>query len=199
MSDAHSAHLWEQGKHAPWITLVQTTNSFARNIKNRLSWNWINAKEVGLKQVFWTKTKTSRTSRCKSGAETARWITSQCSMPLAIFSLFLLSKLVGNYIDENSGPMHVPLAGWITARQGHPYRMKESYHIVSCRANSLSSMECKALSSMKMDFHSFRGFPLLSVSQIIIGESDKGTSTIIVPLHWLATPHCRCRWQLLPK
>ena len=60
---------------------------FARNIKNRLSWNWINAKEIGLKQVLWTKAKTSRTSRCKSGAETARWITSQCSMPLAILSL----------------------------------------------------------------------------------------------------------------
>ena len=121
---------------------------FARNIRNRLSWNWINAKKIGLKQVLWTKAKTSKTSRCKSGAETARWVTSQCSMPLAIFSLFLLSKLVGNYIDENSCPMHVPPAGWITARQSCPYRIKESYHIVSRRANSLRSMECKALSSM---------------------------------------------------
>ena len=89
---------------------------FARNIKNRLSWNWINAKEIGLKQVLWTKAKTSRTSRCKSGAETARWITSQCSMPLAIFSLFLLSKLVGNYIDEHSGPMHACFDRWMTVR-----------------------------------------------------------------------------------
>ena len=116
MSDAHSAHLWEQGKHAQWITLVQTTNTFARNIKNRFSWNWINANEIGLKQVFWTKAKASRTSRCKSGAETARWIASQCSMPLAIFSLFLLSKLVGNYIDEHSGLMHACSDRWMTVR-----------------------------------------------------------------------------------
>ena len=90
---------------------------FARNIKNRLSWNLINAKEIGLKQVLWTKAKTSRTSRCKSGAETARWVTSQCSMPLAIFSLFLLSKLVGNYIDESSGPMHACFDRWMTVRE----------------------------------------------------------------------------------
>ena len=113
---------------------------FARKIRNRFLWNWINAKNIEQVLFYWTKTKTSRMSRCKSGAEHARWITSQCSMPLAIFSLFLLSKLVGNYIDENSGPMHVPHAGWITARQSRPYRIKESFHIVGCKVDSPRSM-----------------------------------------------------------
>ena len=107
---------------------------------------------------------------------------SQYSLPAK-----LLSKLVEIYIDENSGPMHVPPAGWITARQSHQYRIKESYNIVGRRNNSQRSMGCKALSSMWLDFHSFCGFPLPLMSQIIIGESEKGTSTIIVSLHWLAT------------
>ena len=53
---------------------------------------------------------------------------SQYSLPAK-----LLSKLVEIYIDENSGPMHVPPAGWITARQRHQYRIKESYHILGRR------------------------------------------------------------------
>ena len=110
-------------------------------------------------------------------------------MPLAIFSPWeAFVQMVEIYIDENSGPMHVPPAGWITARQSHQYRIKESYNIVGHRNNSQRSMECKALSSMWLDFHSFRGFPPPLMSQIIIGESDKRTSTIIVSLHWLPTP-----------
>ena len=70
------------------------------------------------------------------------WRKAHCCLQIRVL---VIGHFFKNYIwlhslHAFSGPMHVPHAGWITARQSRPYRIKESFHIVGCKVDSPRSM-----------------------------------------------------------
>ena len=68
------------------------------------------------------------------------WRKAHCCFQIRMIGHFFRNYIWLHSLHAFSGPMHVPHAGWITARQSRPYRIKESFHIVGCKVNSLRSM-----------------------------------------------------------
>ena len=68
------------------------------------------------------------------------WREAHCCFEIRMIGHFFRNYIWLHSLHAFSGPMHVPHAGWITARQSRPYRIKESFHIVGCKVNSLKSM-----------------------------------------------------------
>ena len=68
------------------------------------------------------------------------WREAHCCFEIRMIGHFFRNYIWLHSLHAFSGPMDVPHAGWITARQSRPYRIKESFHIVGCKVNSLKSM-----------------------------------------------------------
>ena len=68
------------------------------------------------------------------------WRKAHCCFQIRMIGHFFRNYIWLHSLHAFSGPMHVPHAGWITARQSRPYRIKESFHIVGCKVDSLRSM-----------------------------------------------------------
>ena len=68
------------------------------------------------------------------------WREAHCCFEIRMIGHFFRNYIWLHSLHAFSGPMDVPHAGWITARQSRPYRIKESFHIVGCKVNSLRSM-----------------------------------------------------------
>ena len=68
------------------------------------------------------------------------WRKAHCCFQIRMIGHFFRNYIWLHSLHAFSGPMHVPHAGWITARQSRPYRIKESFHIVGCKVDSPRSM-----------------------------------------------------------
>ena len=68
------------------------------------------------------------------------WRKAHCCFEIRMIGHFFRNYIWLHSLHAFSGPMHVPHAGWITARQSRPYRIKESFHIVGCKVDSPRSM-----------------------------------------------------------